>query len=723
MNPLRILIEDFQAHRYTDIDCTQFRSTLIVARNRNNPRRSNGMGKTTIFKAIEYVLFGYAVINLDKIVRHGCDKAKVTFDFEIGSSIYRVVRSRNCKTEKSELRLFQKNNEDWLDITAKTSKETEVELAGIIRISHSAFKNSILFAQRDYQGLASASPKERKALLKEPLQISIYNKYEEIAKKKVVVVQKELDKINISIENLENPGKDIESYQNQLKLESEASDVALANKSMTKTQLESFQVQLAQLPNFSETVLAQLQKDHSGLLLKRAELQKKLNTKNTDLNNKENSLASVQTTLANVKKQLVTLDDIIQKLSSVDLGNKEEIQVNIVKLTQKEIDGQSYINSLIRDKAKLSKSIPDNDDCDVCRQPVTKTHRDNCEVKRIEELKELEANVEKYMRVLRNVKEKKTSLEKDLSSINARDTELSSVSNKITLKQNEISQLEKQIVQSIESIESLKLDLPSISKELEEIHPKIEDAVEKIAAAQNKEIQEKKIKLLAGIDKCQIEIANFDKQITQHNVNSGKLTASIETANDNLLKLKNFLEDQKKTEGTLRMSIRVRQAFASTGIPTMIINTILDDLQSLANEELQKIRPEMEICFSISKDKNGQPEDTLDINYRINGLDHEYEMLSGAQKVMVALCLKFAMSMVIQHRIGVDIKFLELDEVDSAFDDEGLEAYLNVVKSWQNRVKVFMVTHNKMLKDKFEHAILVDGDEINGSTGKLVTEW
>ena len=108
--------------------------------------------------------------------------------------------------------------------------------------------------------------------------------------------------------------------------------------------------------------------------------------------------------------------------------------------------------------------------------------------------------------------------------------------------------------------------------------------------------------------------------------------------------------------------------------------------------------------------------------YRINGIEHEYEQISGAQKVSVTLCLKLALSLIIQHRIGVDIKFLILDEVDSQFDDVSLDAFIDVIKKWQDKFTIFVVTHNPVLKRRFKHVIVVEGTG-NGSTAKLVDDY
>jgi DNA repair exonuclease SbcCD ATPase subunit len=167
------------------------------------------------------------------------------------------------------------------------------------------------------------------------------------------------------------------------------------------------------------------------------------------------------------------------------------------------------------------------------------------------------------------------------------------------------------------------------------------------------------------------------------------------------------------------MHQRVTQAFSSSGIPTLIIHTILDDLQLEANALLTELRPGIELQFHISKNDK----DTLDLTYRIDGKERDWEQLGGGQKVFISLSLKLGLSIVIQRRMGVDIKFLELDEVDQPLDKAGVDAYADVIKKWQDKFKIFVITHNDSLKDKFTHAILVESDGANGSEAKVVTNW
>src|SRR5574338_296478 len=207
MKPLRLYIENFMCHEKSYIDFTQFSSALIVGKMENNDNYSNGVGKTTIFKAIEYVLFNQADVNMEKIIRDDTTSCRIVLDFLIGDQEYRVSRTRTRKS--TDLSLFQRNSVDgletevyhtiagdvyepfadkkvmetyWKDLSGSRAGDTEKDLGKLIKINPKSFRSTIHFLQNDFGGLPTATPETRKKILKEALNLAVYTKLEKIAK-------------------------------------------------------------------------------------------------------------------------------------------------------------------------------------------------------------------------------------------------------------------------------------------------------------------------------------------------------------------------------------------------------------------------------------------------------------------------------------------------------------------------------------------------------------
>lgn len=714
-------INDYMSHNHTLIDCTKFQSAVVIGRFKNNPREAMGLGKSALFGSMEFAFFNHTPFNMDAIVRHGAEKCKVRVDFEASSTDYRIVRART-KKGKADLRLYQLVGENWEDLTQKTAKETEAELAKILKISHGAFRASILFAQADLHGLASVTPRERKAMLKEPLQILVYNEFEKISKKKSVAANKVVEKTKTLIEALGNPNEDIISFEKSLNDVTSSLKEAKISKNKLDTDLDTHKALLLKLTSEVKPDASVVKQSLEAVKQSKSKLAKIIFTLKQQIESDESKIL-----LNNKKIELLTsqLNDLKVKKDKIDaiiLRSKEDIKKDLSVFTSKEIEGAGYINSFNSEKVKLSKTIPEQDLCDLCKQPVSKDHRENCENKRKEDLETCISNLSKYKTVLEKVKSKKVLVETELTELENHVNSKQSIENSYAQKQAELSQAQNLLTPLGDAVLARKSELANhlvTETDLEQQEKSLLSSLKSAEGASNQSL----------IDAANVEIAKIINSIktTEQNIAAteiqiGIITQKITSRTADKDKLEQFKIDLKSQEKHYSLCCKAQYVFSPSGIPTWIINTILDDLQLEANKILAKIRPEIELKFSLIKTKaDGNQEDTLDIFYHKNGVEHYYEQLSGGEKVLIALTLKRALSHVIQHRIGIDIKMLNLDEVDSQFDENTTDAFIDIIKQWQNEMTIFIISHNPYVKSKFQHAILIEGDRANGSVGSLIS--
>lgn len=92
MKLLKLFIENFCCFSKTFLDFNDIKSALIIGKVINNDLYSNGVGKTTIFKAIEYALFNQSDTSLDKIIQDDKDSCQIILDVEEDSIVYRIIR-------------------------------------------------------------------------------------------------------------------------------------------------------------------------------------------------------------------------------------------------------------------------------------------------------------------------------------------------------------------------------------------------------------------------------------------------------------------------------------------------------------------------------------------------------------------------------------------------------------------------------------------------------
>ena len=109
MKLARMYIENFMCHEHSYVNFLDFNSALIVGKVENNDLFSNGVGKSTIFKAIEYGLFNQADVNLEKIIRDDSSSCKITIDFIYNNEEYRLIRLRT-KKNTTDISLYKRNS-------------------------------------------------------------------------------------------------------------------------------------------------------------------------------------------------------------------------------------------------------------------------------------------------------------------------------------------------------------------------------------------------------------------------------------------------------------------------------------------------------------------------------------------------------------------------------------------------------------------------------------
>src|SRR5690606_6886153 len=186
-------------------------------------------------------------------------------------------------------------------------------------------------------------------------------------------------------------------------------------------------------------------------------------------------------------------------------------------------------------------------------------------------------------------------------------------------------------------------------------------------------INDKIIKLNQSISQLQDSITELNNRVSSLSSVRGGLEERISNRKKDKEKLTDLSSDLQKVRRELKISQMVVDAFSNRGIPSFIIQTVLDELQFEANKALKELRPELDV--KIDSD--------LNFTYRRNGVERDYSQLSYGQHVYIALAFKRGISRILQRNQGVDLKLLEFDECDAHLDDEGVDAFYKAIRKWQ----------------------------------------
>lgn len=743
MKPIRLYIDNFMCHDKSFVDFSQFSAALIVGKVDNNELFSNGVGKTTVFKAIEYVLFNQADVNLEKIIRDDENACQVTLDFLIGDQEFRVRRKRT-KKGSTDLTLLQRTansgEEDkvyhtisldakgnvysplddekfWKDISGRRAADTEKELEKIIKINFKAFRSTIHFIQNDLMGLPTATPESRKKILKEALNLVIYTKLEKIAKEKSNVLAKDIEKHKTLIDNLGDPNKELL----ELIIKLSAIELEFTTKQAVVLEFTTLISKINdKITNLNNTYSV-LESKSSSLVAKEQGL---TNSKNKlEISVKE--YQSKKTNTIKAAKELIdevkSLKDIQSKLAQIDYSQIDILGEQISKGKEKVAHYNVVIQNSLSKYEELKIPVPDDSVCKHCRQPLSQDHKKICKTQIQNEMLSCQEAIKESKKEIAILNSEILSCQQAINGLNLSKQQLEGINTKITSKNKEIQDKKSLHDEYISLFEKFTSELAEKSTELDQVKEELKNSSLEEALILKTQIESEKNQILRLTTQAQAvnkETAhlNASKAVIQHTIDQKNIDK------DKLVVLKNNLTE---LEEKFIIYPSVLQAFSSTGIPNLIIQNVLDDLQAEANELLGQLKPGLQLSFFIEKtvEKTGDQADTLDINYHINGKERYYEQLSGAQKLAVAFSLKLGLSFLLHKMIGTNIQFLLLDEIDQSLDKASVDAFADIVKFFQKDFIILVITHNDRLKDKFSHAILVEQDINMISRASVVSSW
>lgn len=140
----------------------------------------NGAGKTTIFLALFYGLFGKVLknINQEEIINR---IVKKNLEIIIHFDNYRVIRTRKPNALK-----FFKDNEE---LTLSGMPLTQELINNALKLHYESFVNLSYFGQHNYYTFLNCDPSTKRKIVENILSLEKYNKYAEVAKKKKKLIE------------------------------------------------------------------------------------------------------------------------------------------------------------------------------------------------------------------------------------------------------------------------------------------------------------------------------------------------------------------------------------------------------------------------------------------------------------------------------------------------------------------------------------------------------
>ena len=290
----------------------------------------------------------------------------------------------------------------------------------------------------------------------------------------------------------------------------------------------------------------------------------------------------------------------------------------------------------------------------------------------------------------------------EISNVQQEFTALSIAEGSIKPIEDEIRNLDKQLASMDKEIEEQDLTYKDAMKNLEDAErdkPDVEILQSELADLQSQEIQ-----LNREIGAAKQRVAVLDDQRNR----KSKLEKARENAAKNIERLKTL-----------------ERAFGKEGVPALLIEQALPEIEAKANEVLEKLSDgTMSLRFltqAAYKDKKRSDlKETLDIEIMDGYGTRDYEMFSGGEAFRVNFAIRLALSNVLSHRKGARLQTLIIDEGFGSQDNLGRQRLIEAINSIKGDfAKILIITHLEALKDTFPSQIQVSKGD-NGSQIQII---
>ncbi|MDE5792097.1 MAG: AAA family ATPase, partial [Oscillospiraceae bacterium] len=383
MKPLKLKIKAFGTFaKETVIDFQKFEKDGVFLIS-----GSNGSGKTTIFDAISFALYGETNSesrNTKTVHSDFCsakEKTYVILTFLHQNKIYTVKRSLKSAMEDGKIKFktdetvlyagYEENNYILQEKTKQVTKKIE----DMLGLSRDEFAQTVMIAQGKFREIVDADSKKRGELFQKLFHTEIYDKFTKKLKTYRDTCKTDFNNIKIKIEEdlqaiqfsptyqPEKPisvavaGSYLQALQNQNPAVKQAITELESQKTTCLEEIKNLEGQITQAKSINEKLrkLTQYQADLQKLQMQEPEIQ--------------NEIMKIDT--ARRALQIIPIEELgiqtgkkldITKHSHEKIKQNYLLQENICKKAEQDLQVANYhaqdLDMLMQEESELNKTIP-----------------------------------------------------------------------------------------------------------------------------------------------------------------------------------------------------------------------------------------------------------------------------------------------------------------------------------------------------------------------------
>jgi len=215
-----------------------------------------------------------------------------------------------------------------------------------------------------------------------------------------------------------------------------------------------------------------------------------------------------------------------------------------------------------------------------------------------------------------------------------------------------------------------------------------------------------------------------ERQLNELQKRLGMLDERLDQAREDRAAMRSARKQQRDARQQQQLYKHLRRAFGKHGIPSLIIEETLPEIEERANVLLDRLTDgKMHVRLETLRDKKtGGTKETLEIIITDEqGVPRPYETFSGGESFRVNFALRLALAQLLAERSGVRVRTLVIDEGFGTQDREGIERLVESIQAVrEDFAKIIVITHLQELKQAFPVRIEVEKDPVTGSSFDLI---
>ncbi len=735
MRPVRLKLNNFLSYygeHTVDFDGVTL-AALIGA---------NGSGKSSLIDAIRFALFGHTRGGSDGVITDGEQACRVEFEFALGDERYLVSRQRSRKGAGSTLLSLQmRNGHEPIVLDGKSVAETQRRIEDALHLTDDLFTVTACANQGNVAAFSQAKPAARKQVLSEILDLVAWERRADVARQlgREVGSQVEADRTRHAA--LHATASEAEALREQIAhTEATQGDVT--------RHIAATETELAQSQETKETLLRDREADRAR--------RQALDELSTRAETTQTAIGEATTRLSQLQKAVngkVALLDGIRRAEAAQTYAQEleakrqedERLAHEAELVEqrKRAAVSEHAQSVRSLKERIEQARASHDhQVRSLRQRVTDL---NAQAEPLERVPCADTEMAATCPLIEAARRAKAAL----PAVEAELTKLLDV-DPIADDAKWLAELEAKPVAEAE--EKRRREIVKARKEAG--YDATEHAKAKTAASKLRELQES----LRRVERAEVQLAEVRTQLDGLTADAkqtaerrailekelgpardweallAKVEQTIKTARSSLATLQAKLQTLGQQHGALKerlrlaeqacaeveqLAARVRngerrlnllkilaQAFGKSGIPALLIEQAVPDLEAVANDVLSVLSDgRMSLALRSQRETKAKTiQETLDIVIADERGERAYENFSGGEAMRVDLALRIALSVLLASRAGARCEMLVLDETCAPLDAQGRALFVDCLERISDRfATVLVVTHVDELKELFPY--------------------